>query len=105
VIAEDRQGLRKFDDAVPNARALPPARCRPQCSRKPRAWTRRLAGSCRLPGTQIAGLDIAFMADPDGAVIEYVERPLSHFAGSGKASKPDVLGPLSQPQRVTGFRC
>jgi len=36
---------------------------------------------CPLPGTPIDGLHIAFMADPDGVVIEYVERPLSHFSG------------------------
>jgi catechol 2,3-dioxygenase-like lactoylglutathione lyase family enzyme len=36
---------------------------------------------CPLPGTPIAGLDIAFVTDPDGVVIEYVERPLSHFSG------------------------
>jgi catechol 2,3-dioxygenase-like lactoylglutathione lyase family enzyme len=34
---------------------------------------------CPLPGTPIDGLHIAFMTDPDGVVIEYVERPLSHF--------------------------
>lgn len=34
---------------------------------------------CPLPGTPINGLDIAFMTAPDGVVIEYVERPLSHF--------------------------
>jgi len=36
---------------------------------------------CPLPGTPIDGLHIAFMTDPDGVVIEYVERPLSHFSG------------------------
>jgi catechol 2,3-dioxygenase-like lactoylglutathione lyase family enzyme len=35
---------------------------------------------CPLPGTPIDGLHIAFMTDPDGVVIEYVERPLSHFS-------------------------
>jgi catechol 2,3-dioxygenase-like lactoylglutathione lyase family enzyme len=35
---------------------------------------------CPLPGTPIDGLNIAFMTDPDGVVLEYVERPLSHFA-------------------------
>jgi catechol 2,3-dioxygenase-like lactoylglutathione lyase family enzyme len=37
---------------------------------------------CPLPGTPIEGLHIAFMTDPDGVVIEYVERPLSHFGAS-----------------------
>jgi catechol 2,3-dioxygenase-like lactoylglutathione lyase family enzyme len=37
---------------------------------------------CPLPGTPIDGLHIAFMTDPDGVVIEYVERPLSFFGGS-----------------------
>jgi catechol 2,3-dioxygenase-like lactoylglutathione lyase family enzyme len=36
---------------------------------------------CPLPGTPIDGLNIAFMTDPDGVVIEYVERPLAHFGG------------------------
>jgi hypothetical protein len=35
---------------------------------------------CPLPGTPIAGLHIAFLTAPDGTVIEYVERPLEHFA-------------------------
>jgi catechol 2,3-dioxygenase-like lactoylglutathione lyase family enzyme len=34
---------------------------------------------CPLPGTPIEGLNIGFMTDPDGVVLEYVERPLSHF--------------------------
>jgi len=36
---------------------------------------------CPLPGTPIDGLNIAFLTDPDGVVLEYVERPLSHFSG------------------------
>lgn len=35
---------------------------------------------CPLPGTPIAGLRIAFLTAPEGTVIEYVERPLEHFA-------------------------
>jgi catechol 2,3-dioxygenase-like lactoylglutathione lyase family enzyme len=35
---------------------------------------------CPLPGTKIGGLDIAFLASPDGVVFEFVERPLEHFA-------------------------
>ncbi|OBH16863.1 VOC family protein [Mycobacterium sp. E3247] len=35
---------------------------------------------CPLPGTPIAGLHIAFLTAPEGTVIEYVERPLEHFA-------------------------
>jgi catechol 2,3-dioxygenase-like lactoylglutathione lyase family enzyme len=35
---------------------------------------------CPLPGTPIDGLNIAFLTDPDGVVLEYVERPLSHFS-------------------------
>jgi catechol 2,3-dioxygenase-like lactoylglutathione lyase family enzyme len=44
---------------------------------------------CPLPGTPIDGLHIAFMTDPDGVVIEYVERPLSHFSGptNGRTSR------------------
>jgi catechol 2,3-dioxygenase-like lactoylglutathione lyase family enzyme len=34
---------------------------------------------CPLPGTKIGGLDIAFLASPDGVVFEFVERPLSFF--------------------------
>jgi catechol 2,3-dioxygenase-like lactoylglutathione lyase family enzyme len=37
---------------------------------------------CPLPGTPIEGLHIALMTDPDGVVIEYVERPLSFFGAS-----------------------
>jgi catechol 2,3-dioxygenase-like lactoylglutathione lyase family enzyme len=33
----------------------------------------------RLPGTPIAGLWIAFLRDPDGIVVELVERPESSF--------------------------
>jgi catechol 2,3-dioxygenase-like lactoylglutathione lyase family enzyme len=43
---------------------------------------------CPLPGTPIAGLDIAFMTAPEGVVVEYVERPLSYFAGSTNEGKP-----------------
>lgn len=44
---------------------------------------------CPLPGTPIPGLDIAFMTAPDGVVIEYVERPLSHFSAptNGRTSR------------------
>jgi catechol 2,3-dioxygenase-like lactoylglutathione lyase family enzyme len=34
---------------------------------------------CPLPGTKIGGLDIAFLASPDGVLFEFVERPLSHI--------------------------
>ncbi|MCW2652803.1 MAG: Glyoxalase/bleomycin resistance protein/dioxygenase [Mycobacterium sp.] len=34
---------------------------------------------CPLPGTKIGGLNIAFLASPDGVVFEFVERPLSYF--------------------------
>jgi catechol 2,3-dioxygenase-like lactoylglutathione lyase family enzyme len=37
---------------------------------------------CPLPGTPIDGLNIAFLTAPEGVVIEFVERPLSHFAAS-----------------------
>ena len=43
---------------------------------------------CPLPGTPIAGLEIAFMTAPDGVVIEYVERSLSHFSGPNDEEKP-----------------
>jgi catechol 2,3-dioxygenase-like lactoylglutathione lyase family enzyme len=39
---------------------------------------------CPLPGTPIDGLHIAFLTDPDGVVIEYVERPLSFFSAQRK---------------------
>ncbi|TAM65127.1 VOC family protein [Mycobacterium sp.] len=35
---------------------------------------------CPLPGTPIDGLNVAFLTAPEGVVIEFVERPLSHFA-------------------------
>jgi catechol 2,3-dioxygenase-like lactoylglutathione lyase family enzyme len=41
---------------------------------------------CRLPGTKIEGLHIAFLRSPDGVVFEFVERPLSHFSRSGEGS-------------------
>jgi catechol 2,3-dioxygenase-like lactoylglutathione lyase family enzyme len=34
---------------------------------------------CPLPGTQIPALDIAFLTDPDGVVVELVERPAAYF--------------------------
>lgn len=34
---------------------------------------------CPLPGTKLGGVHIAFLADPDGVVVELVERPGSSF--------------------------
>lgn len=71
----------------PNRRGL--YRCALRVENTQRAIAATVAGIavrgpiwCPLPDTPIAGLDIAFMTAPEGVVIEYVERPLSHFSGS-----------------------
>jgi catechol 2,3-dioxygenase-like lactoylglutathione lyase family enzyme len=71
-------------EKIPNQQGL--YRCALRVENTPRAIAATAGGIavrgpiwCPLPGTPIDGLHIAFMTDPDGVVIEYVERPLSFF--------------------------
>lgn len=76
----------------PNQQGL--YRCALRVENTPRAMQATTGGTavrgpiwCPLPGTPIDGLHIAFLTDPDGVVIEYVERPLSFFGANERKAK------------------